>query len=150
MFSDEWPEYDQKDVEIEGYQLKLTCQACPEQYDVFKDGTQVAYLRLRHGRFRATVPDVGGEDVYEASPEGDGCFVYEEREHYLKQAITHIKAYYGEGLLDCPLCSGKASWQNFNEYIGCNSCSCKLDRDYKSMEELEKEWNTRDVRRRDK
>jgi len=40
-------------MEINGYKLVLTCGACPEQYDVFKNGQQVGYLRLRHGFFSA-------------------------------------------------------------------------------------------------
>lgn len=77
---------------IDGFLLWLTCGGCPEQYDVFdKDGTQVGYLRLRHGTFTAEVPDVGGELVYEAEPEGDGVFKDNERMHYLTEAVRAIK-----------------------------------------------------------
>lgn len=74
----------------EDYELVQTCGACPEQYDVFLDGQQVGYLRLRHGTFRAEYPDCGGAEVYRANPEGDGVFEYEERTHYLNQAIRAI------------------------------------------------------------
>ena len=82
-------------VMIHGYRLKQTCLACPEQYDVFDDlGQQVAYLRLRHGGFRAIVPDYGGEQVYHANPKGDGVFHNEERVKYLTEAIMAVQEYY--------------------------------------------------------
>ncbi len=77
-------------MDINGYNLVLTCGACPEQYDVFKDGEQVGYLRLRHGFFRADYPDCGGETVYEASPNGDGMFDDSERQMYLENAIAAL------------------------------------------------------------
>ena len=36
--------------------VEMTCFACPEQYDVFLDGEQVGYLRLKHGVFRCDYP----------------------------------------------------------------------------------------------
>jgi len=77
-------------VEIDGYTLELTCGACPEQYDVFRHGHKVAYLRLRHGEFRADVPDCGDTTVFEAEPQGDGSFEDDERERFLRQAIAAI------------------------------------------------------------
>ena len=80
---------------IHGYHLQQTCGACPEQYDVFDNNDkQVAYLRLRHGHFRADVADVTGETVYSASPKGDGCFLEDERVKYLTEAILAVQAYY--------------------------------------------------------
>jgi len=80
---------------IHGYRLQLTCHACPEQYDVFDDlGQQVAYFRLRHGGFRVDVPDVGGETIYTANPEGDGIFTREERVRYLTEAVLAVQEYY--------------------------------------------------------
>lgn len=72
--------------------LVRTCFACPEQYDVFTpDGTRVAYLRLRHGWFSASMPDSAGVDVYHAEPEGDGIFADEdERDRYLDEACEAI------------------------------------------------------------
>lgn len=79
------------DVEMGGYRLVCTCPACPEQYNVFdSDGSQVGYLRLRHGRFRADVPDHRGETVYAADPEGDGIFEEHERRRYLAEAVAAI------------------------------------------------------------
>lgn len=77
-------------IRIKGYDLKLTCGACPEQYDVFLDGSKVGYLRLRHGRFRADVPDCGGETVHSSYPNGDGIFDEDERDYHLNAAIDAI------------------------------------------------------------
>lgn len=71
-------------------ELRLTCGACPEQYDAFLDGQQVGYLRLRHGHFTVEYPDCGGETIYEASPSGDGSFEDAERDHYLRFAVDAI------------------------------------------------------------
>lgn len=70
--------------------LKLTCGACPEQYDAFLDGKQVGYLRLRHGEFRVDYPECGGETIYRASPKGDGAFDSDERDYYLRFAVDAI------------------------------------------------------------
>lgn len=77
---------------IERIELRMTCGACPEQYDAFLDGEQVGYLRLRHGWFRVDFPDCGGETIYQASPIGDGIFMDEERERYLLKAKEAIAA----------------------------------------------------------
>lgn len=75
------------------YELEQTCGACPEQYDVYLDGCEVGYLRLRHGHFRAEYTADGGDEiVYEGLPEGDGVFEYEERNYYLNRAIQAIDA----------------------------------------------------------
>lgn len=73
-----------------GLELIMTCGACPEQYDVFKDGEQVGYLRLRHGEFRVDFPDCGDETIYEASPNGDGIFDDNERLIYMNNAMKAI------------------------------------------------------------
>lgn len=71
--------------------LRLTCRACPEQYDAFLEGVQVGYLRLRHGGFTVDYPNCGGERIYEASPEGDGVFEDHERDYYLRFAVDAIR-----------------------------------------------------------
>lgn len=76
---------------IDGLRLVCTCGACPEQYDVFDGDTQVGYLRLRHGSFRADVPDCGGKTVYAAHTQGDGVFYDDERMHYLTEAVAAIQ-----------------------------------------------------------
>jgi hypothetical protein len=77
-------------IEINGYILEQTCARCPEQYEVFKGGKQVAYLRLRHGEFSADMPDPGGNTVFEVCPHGDGWFEDYERQHYLEAAINEV------------------------------------------------------------
>ncbi len=77
------------DIQIGKYKL-VGGGMCPEQYDVFNGEKKVAYLRLRHGHFRA---DVGVEIVYTAYPEGDGSFYDEERDKYLNEAIDAIDDY---------------------------------------------------------
>jgi hypothetical protein len=69
--------------------LVETCGGCPEAYDAYDaDGKNVGYLRLRHGYFRV---ECMGQTVYEAHPNGDGIFEYEEREFYLTMACTAIE-----------------------------------------------------------
>ena len=83
----EWP----SDRSIDGFDLRCTCASHPEQYDVYKGDEQVAYLRLRCGIFSVSVPDCGGEIVYDAEPAGDELFAGKEREHYLSEAVKAIK-----------------------------------------------------------
>ena len=76
-------------VELE---LKRTCAAAPEQYDLFRDGRQIGYLRLRHGYFRAHYPDHNSsEPVYSTGVRGDGLFYDdEERSRELRAAAVEI------------------------------------------------------------
>jgi len=76
-------------VELE---LKRTCAAAPEQYDLFRDGRQIGYLRLRHGYFRAHYPDhSSSEPVYSTGVRGDGLFYDdEERSRELRAAAVEI------------------------------------------------------------
>lgn len=83
----EEPEYPR---EISGVKLLNTCWACPEQYDALLNGVMIGYLRLRHGRFYAAYPDVGGDIVYEAHPKGDGIFDDDEREEHLTAAVGKL------------------------------------------------------------
>lgn len=71
--------------------LVKTCDACPEQYDVFDGTQQVGYIRLRHGTMRVECPDAGGETVYTARPAGDGIFEPHERDYYLRFAVHAIE-----------------------------------------------------------
>jgi len=73
-----------------GLKIKMTCSACPEQYEVFKEGKQVAYYRLRHGTFRIDYPTCGEETIYEADPNGDGIFDDNERLNYLTKAMRIV------------------------------------------------------------
>lgn len=80
-------------MRILGYELRQTCGACPEQYDVFWGAEKVGYLRLRHGGFTAETPGHGFHLVYEVEriPGADGCFDNEvQRAQYLQEAIRRI------------------------------------------------------------
>jgi len=84
---DELGDYTSQDIT-----LKLTCEACPEQYEAYDEhGNHVGYLRLRHGRFTVECPDVGYDLVLVGHPEGDGMFTWEERTQWLEKAVTAIK-----------------------------------------------------------
>lgn len=73
-------------------QLVQTCGACPEQYDAYLEKRVVGYLRLRHGYFSVTFypKDGDGFRVYEAYPNGDGCFHHDEQDKYLNKAKKKI------------------------------------------------------------
>lgn len=73
-----------------GLEIKMTCSAHPEQYDVFKGGKQVAYYRLRHGEFTVDYPDCMAENILQAQPNGDGIFDDDERLNYLTQAMRVV------------------------------------------------------------
>lgn len=81
-------------MQILNYTLKMTCGACPEQYDVFdSEGKQVGYLRLRHGYFRADYPDCGGSAVYRHAFDDDWKGLFdsdEEREFFLTEAVEAL------------------------------------------------------------
>ena len=75
--------------------MEQTSAGCPEQYNVFNyKGEKVAYLRLRHGCFRADCPNESGEMetiwwTYDCR--GDGSFYSDERLYFLKKAVKEIK-----------------------------------------------------------
>ena len=73
-----------------GLELRLTGNACPEQYKVFKDGKQVAYYRLRDGEFKVHYPDYLGENIYTPYVLGDGIFNDDERIIILYKAMQII------------------------------------------------------------
>lgn len=81
------------DIVINGCRLICTCQACPEQYDVFDEIStkKIGYLRLRHGVFRADVPDCGDETIYMSNTVGDGTFEESERIPELTKAVNAIR-----------------------------------------------------------
>lgn len=69
--------------------------SCPEQYDVFLNGKEIGYLRLRHGSFSAYLTEMGKdwERVYQSEAMvGDGCFEDDERDYFLTAAINAIDA----------------------------------------------------------
>ena len=84
-----------KQYEIDEIELKLTCRIWPEQYDAFKNGVQVGYLRLRHGGFSVDCPDHTGANIfYSEEMEGDGEFLdQDERDRFLRLAVKKINAW---------------------------------------------------------
>ena len=77
-------------MEMHGATLRLLTTACPEQYDVLIGDARIGYLRLRHNRFTAEYPDVGGKLVYESAPKGCGEFEPAERFHCLSSAVVAL------------------------------------------------------------
>lgn len=68
-----YEEYEFKDdIKINGLRFEMTCQACPEQYDVYKGKQLVGYVRLRWGTVRCDVPDCAGDTIYRESVGNDG------------------------------------------------------------------------------
>lgn len=80
---------------IEGYLFHKTCEAWPEQYDVYRGSKQVAYIRLRMGRLSVSVPDVGGEVVYYKDYKNDSAkgyfYTQEERMGQLRKIVKILK-----------------------------------------------------------
>lgn len=70
--------------------------ACPEQYDVYLNGIEIGYLRLRHGCFTVSYTYKSSIDnvIWVDYPNGDGIFDSEERYKYLKKAIKKLKKVY--------------------------------------------------------
>lgn len=91
--NDEPAFYWHADPVIEGLTFKLTCGACPEQYDVFRGEEQVAYIRLRWGRLRVDVPDYGGRElfVHDFDEEFKGMFTNDaERNYWLNKIVEEL------------------------------------------------------------
>jgi hypothetical protein len=82
-----------------GLTWKRTCEACPEQYDIFKEGVQVGYFRLRHGHLTVTCPGVMDECVYASSDfQGDGDFLRDkERKKHQRKAEKKIRKWLKRG-----------------------------------------------------
>jgi hypothetical protein len=72
--------------------LAKTCDSCPEQYDAYFGDECIGYLRLRHGKFTATYPDVGGDLVFSGEPIGDGSFLPDERDKWLYAGCAALLA----------------------------------------------------------
>jgi hypothetical protein len=85
---------------IDGLEFRLTCFACPEQYDVYRGAKQVGYVRLRGGYFRVDFRECGGEMLLEQTFEDDwkGCFDDDnERSYWLNgAAVVLLDALTGE------------------------------------------------------
>ena len=106
-------------MKYKGNKMRLvkTCGACPEQYDVFEGDELVGYLRLRHGHFYASVPDVGGDVVYEAYTKGDGIFDDDERDEHLDKALAAIALALRRRSYNCHECG------EYNDQTDSDLCS---------------------------
>lgn len=88
--------FDRKNlIDIDGLVFHKTCDAWPEQYDVYKGSKQVAYVRLRMGNLTVEVPDVGGELIYHKNYEKDPAkgyfYTQEERMGQLRRIAKILK-----------------------------------------------------------
>lgn len=74
------------------YNFVQTCEACPEQYDVYRDGKKIGYVRLRYGYLTA---DLNNVEVYRHRFNDDeykGCFdTNAERDIFLKYISRKLK-----------------------------------------------------------
>ena len=80
-------------ISIGKYDLIMTCETCPEQYDVVYAGKKIAYMRLRSGHFYASVGGNLGEIVYSTNTKGSGGFDEDERMDHLNKAVNKIIEY---------------------------------------------------------
>lgn len=78
---------------IQGLKFVKTCDACPEQYDVFKGDKMVGYVRLRWGVLSCCYPDYEGEEIYSKSFDDAWQGEFEddnERNKYLVTIATEL------------------------------------------------------------
>lgn len=70
--------------------LKQTCGACPEAYNVYRNGKYVGRFRIRYGGFTAhnDVPD--SDPVYERNDVGDGMLDWDKRDEVLTAACKAL------------------------------------------------------------
>ena len=73
-------------IEVE---LHQTCSASPEQYDMYVNGENIGYFRIRHGYFTVEYL-LNGAQVFGSGIKGDGEFDSEERDFFLKEGIKAV------------------------------------------------------------
>lgn len=76
------------------FEFKEICGPNPEQYDVFKNGHRVAYVRLRFGILTCETPYVGDKTIYchRFMDGSKGRFAnQEERNQYLNEIAYNLK-----------------------------------------------------------
>lgn len=82
-------------ITIGKFVFNKTCEAWPEQYDVYRGSKQIAYVRLRMGCLSVSVPDVGGEVIYYKDYKNDSAkgyfYTQEERMKYLTKIANILK-----------------------------------------------------------
>lgn len=70
--------------------LDMTSFAAPEQYDVYLNGEQVGYLRLRNGHFTCDYPEYGKQRLVNAYINSQSRFEEQERDLMIRTALTAI------------------------------------------------------------
>ena len=82
-------------ITIGKFIFNKTCEAFPEQYDVYKGTKQVACIGLRMGNLTACTPDISDELIYYKNFNEDpakGCFdTQDERMKYLTEIAEILK-----------------------------------------------------------
>lgn len=80
--------------------LFKTCEACPEQYEVYNEGENIGYIRYRRGWLKAN-PIINGEYLFDENvveeqigDQYDGILPEDSREVLLKNCITKIVEYH--------------------------------------------------------
>lgn len=83
------------EILVNNYKFVMTSVAFPEQYDVFRDGEQVGYVRLRGGLLRCHLGDCRGEAIYEWKfTDGKSFFANnEERLFFLRDIARSLEAH---------------------------------------------------------
>lgn len=74
------------------YYWDLTCPACPEQYDIYRnkgDTEKIAYARFRHECFTVYCPDVLEDEVYD-----NGGLIGKVPDEWKLEAEEAIDRYY--------------------------------------------------------
>lgn len=91
------PKYKER-FEIKGYELSLVCSGFPEAYDVFKNGKNVAYIRLRH--FCLSLEAGDGYPIFAFDMMGTAVNFNtdNERDYYLHACIEGLDRYL---ILEC-------------------------------------------------
>ena len=72
-------------MNIKGLDFILTCEAFPEQYDVFNSNDNiVGYVRLRFGGLTCDYPNVDGECIYSTNIGNEWTGSFENEEQRMK------------------------------------------------------------------
>jgi len=72
-------------------ELRQVSRAMPESYELFRDGREIGYLRLRHGHFKVYHISQPTNPVYSTGTIGDGSFQDQfERETELRAAAVAV------------------------------------------------------------
>jgi len=82
--------------------LIKTCEACPEQYNVFRDEDKVGYIRLRNGFLSVYCPDCFKKCVYSKKFNNENLDWFKsekERKKYLNLCKQRIKEFLKDNIV---------------------------------------------------